>query len=323
MVKPDLFCSTIIPTIGRATLDRAVESVINQHFDQPFEVIVINDSGRPLVSAAWQQAARVKVIDTARRERSVARNVGASVARGKYLHFLDDDDWLLPEALQALKELAQPAQENAWLYGGTQLVDRQGNFIIELHHGLNGNCFVQVLAGEWIPLQASLIPAKAFFDVGGFDPRLSGPEDIDLCRRIALTHDLAATPRVVASIGMGSEGSTTDRDQSRVCSRWAREGVLDSRGVLARLRSSAMEDQWFGRIVRVYLTSVVWNLQHRRLFTACSRAAFGLASLALAGPHAVSGNFLRSVLNSYESDTFSRGLRQKEGQGADAGGPRP
>src|SRR5258706_696371 len=192
MADAELFCSTIIATIGRATLNRAGESVLCQECDQPHEVIVVNDTGQPLPPADWQQAARVKVVDTARHERSVARNTGAAIARGKYLHFLDDDDWLLPEALQALKELAQQAEENAWLYGSTQLVDRQGNPLIELHHGLNGNCFVQVLAGEWIPLQASLIPAEAFFEVGGFDLRLSGSEDIDLCRRIALTHDLAA-----------------------------------------------------------------------------------------------------------------------------------
>src|SRR5450631_3870231 len=106
MAKPELFCSTIIPTIGRGTLERAVASVIYQQFDQPFEVIVVNDSGRPLPTAPWQQAAGVQVINTQQRERSVARNVGAMFAHGRYLHFLDDDDWLLPGALGALAGLA-------------------------------------------------------------------------------------------------------------------------------------------------------------------------------------------------------------------------
>ena len=111
MPNSELFCSTIIPTIGRGTLDRAVESVINQQFDQPFEVIVVNDSGRPLRPAAWQQAAGVQILDTQQRERSVARNVGAMAAHGRYLHFLDDDDWLLPGALGVLGAMAvsQPA----------------------------------------------------------------------------------------------------------------------------------------------------------------------------------------------------------------------
>jgi glycosyltransferase involved in cell wall biosynthesis len=44
-----MFCSVIIPTIGRTTLDRAILSVLNQDFSQDeFEVIVVNDSGQTL-----------------------------------------------------------------------------------------------------------------------------------------------------------------------------------------------------------------------------------------------------------------------------------
>jgi hypothetical protein len=85
-----------------------------------------------------------------------------SRGQGRYLHFLDDDDWLFPDALQHLWALAE-SSDAAWLYGSTQLVDRQQKPIIKLHHGLNGNCFAHVMAGEWIPLQASLIRAEAFF----------------------------------------------------------------------------------------------------------------------------------------------------------------
>ena len=51
-----MFCSTIIPTVNRPTLTRAVQSVLNQDYRQDdFEVIVVNDSGRPLSQAAWQE----------------------------------------------------------------------------------------------------------------------------------------------------------------------------------------------------------------------------------------------------------------------------
>jgi glycosyltransferase involved in cell wall biosynthesis len=153
----DMFFSTIIPTVGRPTLSRSVDSVLNQEFTaEDVEVIVVNDAGTHLPGASWQRSPNVRILNTNRHERSVARNTGAAVAKGRYLHFLDDDDWLAEDAIQEFWHLAQ-ASQTAWLYGGSQLVDRAGNPLLQLHHRLQGNCFMQVLAGEWIPLQASLI----------------------------------------------------------------------------------------------------------------------------------------------------------------------
>ena len=65
-----MFCSTIIPTIGRPSLSRTVESVLNQAFSEDsFEVIVVNDSGEKLDSHDWEHSERVQIIQTSRRER--------------------------------------------------------------------------------------------------------------------------------------------------------------------------------------------------------------------------------------------------------------
>ena len=83
-----MFCSTIIPTVNRPTLSRAVHSVLNQEFDRDdFEVIVVNDSGKQLPDAEWQKSDQVRVINTNRCKLSVARNTGAAIAKGRYLHF--------------------------------------------------------------------------------------------------------------------------------------------------------------------------------------------------------------------------------------------
>jgi glycosyltransferase involved in cell wall biosynthesis len=76
-----MFCSIIIPTVGRETAERAIFSVLDQKFPQnEFEVIVVNDSGKALPNADWQQAGCVRVVHTHHNERSVARNTGAAIA---------------------------------------------------------------------------------------------------------------------------------------------------------------------------------------------------------------------------------------------------
>lgn len=312
IVNNIVFCSIIIPTIGRSSLNIAVNSALNQTIPaHDIEIIVVNDGSDPLPNADWHQSTVVQILNTNQHERSVARNIGAAVAKGKYLCFLDDDDWLLPDALKSFCELDESTNAG-WLYGQTQLVDRQSNPLLQLHHGLEGNCFVQVMAGEWIPLQSSLIRANAFFAVGGFNPTLTGPEDIDLLRRIALQYDLAEIETVVSCLKMGQAGSTTDYDSHPERSRLAREMILATTGVFKRMRTSATSSYWVGRIVRAYLTSAVWNLQHKRFLTAVSRITYTCRAALIASLHLFSPHFWRAVLKPYSSQTFARGLRKEK-----------
>lgn len=309
-LTPEIFCSAIIPTVGRSTLARAVESVLQQNLSPAgYEVLVINDSGKPLPEADWQKSRLVQVINTNRRERSVARNTGAALARGRYLHFLDDDDWLAPDAYQHFWELSQSSSAK-WLYGITQLVDRKTRPTIQLKHGLQGNCFVQAMAGEWIPLQSSLIERNTFIRLAGFNPVLSGPEDIDLLRRLLLEEDAAETAKLVAYVIRGEEGSTTDYSLHSAASRQAREKILEQSNVFHRMRASAGGAFWRGRLMRIYLTSVIWNLQKRRFFKAASRAVFSIASLAVAGADIFSKDFWRAVTKPYASVTFDKGIQE-------------
>lgn len=310
-----MFCSAIIPTVGRPTLSRAVESVLTQSLPaSDYELIVVNDSGVPLPEADWQRSEQVQIINTNRRERSFARNTGAAIAKGKYLHFLDDDDWVAnTQAYQQFWDLDH-SSDARWLYGITQLVDRQDNPSIKLAHNLQGNCFVQVMAGEWIPLQSSLIDRKTFMRIGGFNPLLSGPEDIDILRRILLEEDLDETPNLISQVIMGGEGSTTDYNQHPQASRWARENILESKQAYVRMRSSAVNAYWQGRMSRVYLTSVIWNLKHRRLLTAASRLIFSLTSMVSSVSGIFSKRFWHAVLTPYASRTFENGFREVQNE---------
>ena len=270
-----MFCSTIVPTIGRATLGQAVQSVLDQQLaDDAFEVIVVNDSGAPLPDAPWQHHPRVQLLCTQQRERSVARNVGAAVARGRYLHFLDDDDLMLPGALAAFRQLSRSTAA-PWLYGCYQTYQSDTGAVQPIRPEVSGDIFPQLVAGESIPFQASLLESQSFFAAGMFDPLFAISEDRDLGRRMALSAAVARTEAMVAQIRVGAQGTSSDWARMAEHERWGREKVLRDRRASQRLR--AVTSAYLrGRVSRAYLSSVIWNLHHRSLAVALARATQAL-----------------------------------------------
>jgi len=300
--------STIIPTIGRATLSQAVQSVIDQQLpSMEIEIIVVNDSGQPLPKMIWMEEPNVQIIDTSHRERSVARNAGAAIARGKYLHFLDDDDWLLPSAFDQFWKLIQ--QSNAAMYyGGYRFVDSDGKTLQECYPDEVGNCFIRFMSGEWQPLQASLFDAHIFHSIGGFrylESLLGGDEDVDLTRRISLTYNIAGVQELVAVIRIARNESTTNYSNLQEQSRQSREMILSMPGVFERLRDSARKrhnasDYWHGRIAWIYLSSVVWNIQKRNIFIALSRLSYFGYALMRSFKYWFSLKFWRGATRSHQ-----------------------
>jgi len=279
----NIFISYIIPTIGRSSLQVAVKSVLEQNFQQAeFEVIVVNDSGNPLLKEDWHASPCVRIINTHKSERSFARNSGAAIAQGTYIGFLDDDDWILPGALESFWQLANQYPKAAWLYGGIRVVGEHGRALGEINSGLNGNCFSQIMGGAWAPLQSSIIQSRAFFEAGGFNPLICVTQDEDLCRRIASRGDFANTADVVACLYRGQTWKTsTNYLRAPEYTKYSRDLILSRPKTFQRFRSSTASGYWQGRVLRVYLSTLVWNLKKKHFFTALSRLLYTFAYLGL------------------------------------------
>jgi len=299
-----MHCSTIIPTIGRPSLSAAIQSVLDQGLGpDDFEIIVVNDSGKPLPAAPWQKLPQIKVLHTNRRNRSVARNVGAAASVGKYLHFLDDDDWMLPGAFEALLNVASSSKA-AWVYGAFRLVDNSGTKVTEICPVETGNCLIQMMAWEWLPLQASLISSEAFFAVDGFAslPSLGGGfEDVHLSRLISINYDIARTEKIVTAIRIGDVSSTTNYVAMFHQNRQSREKTIAEPPAFQRMISSARSspaksDYWFGKVIYYYMASMKWNLESKQFFTGASRAGNLATGFALAGTRLLSREFWRGVI---------------------------
>ena len=90
--------SIIIPVYNAETyLQECLDSVINQNL-RDIEIICIDDgstdSSLSILREYAQKDTRISVLRQENLHAGVARNAGIAVARGKYIHFLDSDDWV-------------------------------------------------------------------------------------------------------------------------------------------------------------------------------------------------------------------------------------
>jgi len=94
-------------------LHRCVDSVLAQKCTD-LEIILVDDGSPdacPRICDAYAlQDKRVRIIHKENGGLSSARNAGLRVATGQYVFFLDSDDWIDPEGLEILYDMAEELQ---------------------------------------------------------------------------------------------------------------------------------------------------------------------------------------------------------------------
>src|SRR5690554_6310538 len=96
--------SVVIPIYNvEAYLARCLESVAGQSY-QEIEILCVNDGSTDASGEIARQFAlrepRCRVIEQSNAGLSAARNTGVAEAKGRWVFFLDSDDWMPPHALQ-------------------------------------------------------------------------------------------------------------------------------------------------------------------------------------------------------------------------------
>jgi hypothetical protein len=81
--------------------------------------------------------------------------------------------------------------------------------------------------------------------------------------------------------------------------RVTRDNILNEIGAFTRMRQSANDSFWYGRLVHAYITAMIFNLRKKKLFSAISRALFGIISLISAGRHIFSARFWQALRTEY------------------------
>lgn len=105
----DDLISIIIPAYNvEKYLNRCLETVVNQTYEN-IEIILIDDGSTdqtPILCDTWAtKDQRIKVVHKRNEGLSAARNTGMEYATGKYVGFVDSDDWIELDMFKYLYQL--------------------------------------------------------------------------------------------------------------------------------------------------------------------------------------------------------------------------
>ena len=130
-MKQDILVSVIVPVYNvEEYLGRCVDAILAQSY-RNLEIILVDDGAKDSSGRICDEYAekdpRVRVIHKKNGGLSSARNAGIDIARGDYLEFVDSDDWIEPDAVESLLELAVAHQVELVLGGRWDVSSRTGN----------------------------------------------------------------------------------------------------------------------------------------------------------------------------------------------------
>ena len=192
--------SIIIPCYRQAHyLGAAIESALGQSYPT-IQVVVVNDGSDDDTEAvaAWY-AGRITYVFKPNGGLSSARNAGILAAEGDYLHFLDADDLLHPEAIASLVE-AMDGKCRRFCIIGYQNFERDidpdpaAGYLVPASFG----CFPRLIQYNGFPVHSVLCRRDMVTTAEGFDENLRSCEDWDLWIRLVFD---GAEPVTVQRVG--------------------------------------------------------------------------------------------------------------------------
>jgi len=100
--------SVIVPSVGRDTLERTLDSIFECRYPNIEVIVSLNNNSFNRSVEIQSKYPRAKVITTDDKLFPYeAKNRGIEISNGKYITFLDDDDTALPEKFFDLSRILE------------------------------------------------------------------------------------------------------------------------------------------------------------------------------------------------------------------------
>lgn len=183
--------SVILPTFNRAaTLDRSIESVLRQTYDD-FELVVVDDGSTDDTGDVVDRFddGRIRYLEhDENRGASAARNTGIAEARGEYVAFQDSDDEWHPEKLaKQMAAFRQAPDTVGVVYTGCWRTENGVEKYLPYDgvESTEGDVQRSLVRRNFIPTPVAVVRRDCFERVGGFDERAPPLDDWELWLRIS------------------------------------------------------------------------------------------------------------------------------------------
>ncbi len=167
--------------------------------------IIVIDNGSRDDSAAVAKEAGALVIRAPRERVSAARNLGAAVASGDLLAFVDADHEIAPDWLEHATARLE-ADPGAAAFGAPYLSPPGASLVQRAYDLLRSHGSVAEDV-EWLGTGNLVVTREVFTRVGGFDPALETCEDVDFCRRVRASGYRLVSDPALRSIHHGDPAS--------------------------------------------------------------------------------------------------------------------
>jgi len=204
--------SVVIPCFNHARfLGEAITSALAQTY-APVEIVVVDDGSNDDTAAVVAPFPGVRYVRQENQGLAAARNTGLRESRGAYLVFLDADDRLLPQALEAGMRHLEPSPGCAFVSGRFRYVDAAGALESEdVQPWIPEDAYLAFLRGNYVGMHATVVYRRAPLEAArGFDVSLPACEDYDLYLRLASTFPVLRHDEVVADYRQ--HGTNMSRD---------------------------------------------------------------------------------------------------------------
>ena len=185
-------------------LPESIGSILSQT-RRPDEILLVDDGSTDNTRDEVRRFSEVSYIRQDNSGLAAARNTGLRQSRGDLLVFLDADDRLLPQALEAGLDDFAAHPECAFVFGAFRRIDAAGRLLEDraAMRLLGEDAYLGLLRNNPICMHATaMFRRRALESVGGYDTSLPACEDYDLYLKIARRFPTHQHARLVAEYRM-------------------------------------------------------------------------------------------------------------------------